>query len=560
MSQLQLVFGVLLLLLVCTVDGGVSPEKSELASSLGAKGSQQDDNLVGPIKGKLHQLHTAGSWDTEVALREAMQAHTLAGHIPEALIALTRLYQQFPSSFSASDAYKGALLSKSESKLEQAADFLILHLSALNWGSASAISFLGTLFYEMEQFDLSRRVLLLAIRRNTERPQVNTLSMITTVLMKLGRRGEAIQYYGKLLGHFPASFVNRRWFIWPEYGILASDPETYPSATVKLPASVWHWQPTDKARAHAAELFWENIERLQYPTRCKGRKLLLHSLGDRKSGWGMGSMLHELSVALALAYKLGRTLVLPDKDEWWYSAEDCVPQGFGCYFKPLSTCRESDSTDVLKSRSLMQEKQQQQHDSQQFIPDSFRSFGLLWWRSQLMAWIWRPLPHVQQHVQERKRAMGWPKDEVLAVHVRRGDKGGGGRGGRLVVDMSVYLSELHMMAKSYQVKTVFVGGDDAETVAQVVSEARTMGYQVIFDDQEARTATDNSAMMLLTHQVNITQYAFDAISNVELLASATHLLATFGSHFSRMAHEINFARGGYASPPVTLDVFWFINP
>ncbi len=34
-----------------------------------------------------------------------------------------------------------------------------------------------------------------------------------------------------------------------------------------------------------------------------------------------------------------------------------------------------------------------------------------------------------------------------------------------------------------------------------------------FDDQEMRSSSDNSAMMMLTHKVNITHYALDAICN-----------------------------------------------
>ena len=47
--------------------------------------------------------------------------------------------------------------------------------------------------------------------------------------------------------------------------------------------------------------------------------------------------------------------------------------------------------------------------------------------------------------------------------------------------------------------------------------------------RQVRTATDNSAMMLLTHTHNITRYALDAITTVELLAAGDFFLGTFGS-------------------------------
>ena len=52
----------------------------------------------------------------------------------------------------------------------------------------------------------------------------------------------------------------------------------------------------------------------------------------------------------------------------------------------------------------------------------------------------------------------------------------------------------------------------------------------------------------------------DAVTNVELLASASHFIGTFGSHLSRLAHELALARNASHAPPVTLDVLWFANP
>jgi hypothetical protein len=111
-------------------------------------------------------------------------------------------------------------------------------------------------------------------------------------------------------------------------------------------------------------------------------------------------------------------------------------------------------------------------------------------------------------------------------------------------------------------------------------------------------------------RVNITRYALDAIANVVLLSGATHLFGvirargrprrraptrrvdaaplhssasmpgcmpptarvsapasqaasspgTFGSHLSRLAHEVALTRGTARAAPVTLDVLWFANP
>jgi hypothetical protein len=108
---------------------------------------------------------------------------------------------------------------------------------------------------------------------------------------------------------------------------------------------------------------------------------------------------------------------------------------------------------------------------------------------------------------------------------------------------------------------VFIAGDDKETVEMFKKEVEAIGLRAMVDEEEARTSTDNSAMMLLSHRHNITQYALDAICNVELLSSADVLMGTFGSHMSRLAYELRVGRtGGFAAPPLTLDVLWFVNP
>mmetsp|Transcript_1602 Transcript_1602/g.4854 ORF Transcript_1602/g.4854 Transcript_1602/m.4854 type:complete len:200 (-) Transcript_1602:231-830(-) len=197
-----------------------------------------------------------------------------------------------------------------------------------------------------------------------------------------------------------------------------------------------------------------------------------------------------------------------------------------------------------------------------WMPQEYREHGLLWWRSQLLHAVWRPRRHVREYVEGQKKKLSWPDEEsVCAIHVRRGDKGGGGRAGRLVVDMPVYIEEMTDMSTRFSISNVYIAGDDAETVATMVAAAKDRGLRAMFDSDEARTCTDNSAMMLLSHKVNITRYALDAITNTELLASADLFIGTFGSHLSRLAYELAFARrGGFAHPPVTLDVLWFVNP
>jgi len=369
------------------------------------------------------------------------------------------------------------------------------------WGSVSGISFLGTLLAEQGALAPAARTLRMAVRVSPPgRQPVHTLSMLASLELRLGDRRAALGALRALLGHAPAGGPASAGELWPEYGALA---QPLPS-----PAGGRGWLPPERWDVHGEAAARATLYAQQFPAReaCRDRPLLLHSLGDRRSGWGMGSMLHELSAALSLAVRERRTLVLPDDDQWWYAHEDCRPKGFMCYFEALSSCTEGDSRDVLSSAMFSTATQarptpavplqctavpcrprpgfvrpsfarglagpsgrtrgetgcdwpgdsgvprfpQTRSDDTLFVPQEFRARGLLWWRAQLMSLIWRPRPHLLAYVAQRRTALGWPAPPgaggppppVVAMHVRRGDKGGGGRAGRLVVPMSAYIVAL----------------------------------------------------------------------------------------------------------------------
>lgn len=259
---------------------------------------------------------------------------------------------RFPQSVASADLHRAALLSKSVGRLQEATSLLIAYLEERRWLSVSGVSFLGTLLAEQNQTEAAIRTLSMAVRLSPARhPPVHTLSMLAALQLRVGRPRHALVALRTLLGHVPADTWNRgvlsgRAGIWREYGTLGdSSPQAHPGDW--LAESRWDVAGDEAAR--------DLLHSLQFPPReqCKGRALMLHSLGDRKSGWGMGSMLHELAAALSLAVREQRTLVLPSDDQWWYAAEDCRPQGFGCYFEALSSCVEGDSTDVVRSSDIM---------------------------------------------------------------------------------------------------------------------------------------------------------------------------------------------------------------
>lgn len=95
---------------------------------------------------------------------------------------------------------------------------------------------------------------------------------------------------------------------------------------------------------------------------CGKRKLLVLQLGraDGKTGrvdqelhgFGLGAAMHVLSVALSYGIRHNRTLLLPDKDSWWYTDPAlCKSRSFSCFFEPVSPC----STDRHVGGETMQD-------------------------------------------------------------------------------------------------------------------------------------------------------------------------------------------------------------
>lgn len=82
---------------------------------------------------------------------------------------------------------------------------------------------------------------------------------------------------------------------------------------------------------------------------CGKRKLLVLQLGraDGKTGrvdqelhgFGLGAAMHVLSVALSYGVRHNRTVLLPDRDSWWYTDPAvCKDRSFMCFFEPISPC------------------------------------------------------------------------------------------------------------------------------------------------------------------------------------------------------------------------------
>ena len=63
-------------------------------------------------------------------------------------------------------------------------------------------------------------------------------------------------------------------------------------------------------------------------------------------------------------------------------------------------------------------------------------------------------------------------------------------------------------------------------------------------------------MLVLTHELDMQQYALSAIANLLLMAECDHMVVAFHSHFGRLAYELSYGLGSAKSPPISVDLPW----
>jgi hypothetical protein len=271
------------------------------------------DTLIAPIRNKLLQLETEGA-RSEADLRDAITANTLAGNIGAALAAMRLLLARYPLAVRGEDLYKAALLAKSMGEEEEATARLMEYLQFVGWTSVSSLSFLGTLLFEQGRFAEAEGAFKLSIRLGARNPPIHTMSMLVSTALRRGNRAHAQAVYAALLGH---SVTVRRAATVGTVGDARAIPLDFGVLQINVAGQrgtglvgesggdgyAQRLAPRAHSRGQGGLGGGREVERVlveaeiraqQFPSVCAGRPLVLHDLGDRKSGWGMGSMMHEL--------------------------------------------------------------------------------------------------------------------------------------------------------------------------------------------------------------------------------------------------------------------------
>mmetsp|Transcript_68623 Transcript_68623/g.183144 ORF Transcript_68623/g.183144 Transcript_68623/m.183144 type:complete len:347 (+) Transcript_68623:55-1095(+) len=282
------------------------------------------------------------------------------------------------------------------------------------------------------------------------------------------------------------------------------------------------------------------------------------------------------------------------------SSSDCR-LGWECYFVPASTCTQWSVGGPERGATvpLSHETEDQpvvtigftqglgrcspgggegvgvvtDQDQNIYMPPKYRHRGLLWFRSQLARFLFRPNRRAMAHIAAVQAKIGWPGlgaipagEEVVGLHVRRGDKLMGIDGYQTkYLSLNDFLDQGEWLARG--VPNFFLSTDDPDVVleARDIEEAGSTvatgaPLRFLVDESEPRhngTGTRLSRPGVLwiaalhcsaENVPNTTRCALDAIASVWLLSQCSALVGTFSSNLARLAYELAAARLGPQPP------------
>jgi hypothetical protein len=298
---------------------------------------------------------------------------------------------------------------------------------------------------------------------------------------------------------------------------------------------------------------------------------------------GLGAEVHAMSLALTLAHMSNRTLVTQRGGHWVYVAEGSGSAAFGdetAYLEPVSgrdclvpTVDAWNSTPWWRGGSFDADSgalrwSDDGNDAEpallftsqinpdpwllrHALPARFAAKGLLWWRSQLVRFLFRPKAELEASI-----AADWarldigvaaafaPLGDCVAVHVRRGDKA---REDATRVDVSEYL----VAAREFGLRHIVLASDDPDVLSR---DDLGADVHVLRHATFGTGGFDQGRLMHAYY--NRTAAATSTIRDVSLLARCAASVGTMSSNLSRLIHELQTAALGRAALFKSLSSSW----
>jgi len=341
------------------------------------------------------------------------------------------------------------------------------------------------------------------------------------------------------------------------------------------------WQVAGVEANRGAALFgtgWvqQEIYRHQHVDDCDSARFLVH----RMKPAGIGSIIHQATIALSAAMDLGRVLLFEDQTDIVYMADDhCWGHRAldTCYFLPLSNCQFADlhldeSIPVVNKEDDTQQKLRFLRElhgrswSKKTVPQQF--YPLLedsgippakryyWWRAQAATYILRPNKNTEDSLRDlREAAFSGDHDlsEAISVHVRRGDKWRENK----PVPNEAYDGAAQRMLEGASGDTcrplrrrLFVSSDDAAAVEYFRDETE---WTVEVADLGIYKPNTTMSSVEYAQELGAAKDMFGSLLNLQLALECGGFVGTLSSNWCRLIDELRSTIGCKADAPF-LDV------
>ena len=163
---------------------------------------------------------------------------------------------------------------------------------------------------------------------------------------------------------------------------------------------------------------------------------------------------------------------------------------------------------------------------------------LMWWRSNLLAYIFQPLPWVMDIVAHRVQQTNLTANSsVIGIHIRRGDKKDAD--GPPPRQLGVYIELAWQLRNKYGVQRIYISSDDSSAIREEMKQFEKEWPEVLIQEsgmpgfwQSSITSSGESTRMV----------GANAIVDAWMLSQCQYLVVAMDSWFGELAYMLSFAR------------------
>lgn len=328
----------------------------------------------------------------------------------------------------------------------------------------------------------------------------------------------------------------------------------------------------------------EEIYTQQHPVNCFNANLFVMPY-QNPGNCGHGCQIHYISLGLTYSFITDRTLVLDSNSFWFLQGSKEGEDFFRDYLQPLSSC----TTKHYRESEVVRLQDAQQHSSSRVI--SIKSFwdklqpfynkkvpkeyskgreedeiddDLLWWRSQLVYYILRPLPRTWRLIDSARRELCLDRFRpVVGVHLRQGSsvKSFGDYGRRKVFSIDDHIKAADRLLVDHATH-ILLSTEYPEDV-KALSEKYVDRLFLHFSPEGM---VPDAHSFVIDHKLKstaskpYTDLHLIAIINLFTLIESDGLVVQFQSNYSRLLLELLVAIGRDIPIEKLGDFEWMVDP